>query len=183
MTTDALPRRSVILDACVRAEFHTLVLLSLYLLFAGHNQPGGGFSGGLVASCAFCLRFVAGGERALARSVRVAPPVVLGVGLILAVVTGLVPLMFGGQFLESAYVSAQLPVIGRVSSSSVLVLDTGVYLVVLGMTLLLLEQFGTADGQDPDADDPAPTASVSQPLSGDGSGPDVDAPRTGGGTT
>jgi multisubunit Na+/H+ antiporter MnhB subunit len=149
MIPGSLPRRSVILDACVRAEFHTLILLSIYFLFAGHNQPGGGFSGGLVASSAFALRYVAGGERALERSVRIPPPVVLGAGLFLAVATGLVPLVLGGDFLESAYYQTELAVIGQISVSSVLVLDTGVFLVVLGMSLLLLEQFGSADGTDP----------------------------------
>lgn len=140
------PRRSVILDVAVRAEVHTLLLVSLYLLFAGHNQPGGGFSGGLVASCAFCLRYVAGGERELARHRRVPPPWLLGAGLLLAVGTGLAPLFTGGQFLESALADLELPVIGTVHLASVLVFDTGVYLVVVGMALLLLEQFGAADG-------------------------------------
>lgn len=145
-----LSRRSVILDVCVRAEVHTLLLVSLYFLFAGHNQPGGGFSGGLVASCAFCLRYVAGGPRALARAVRVAPPVILGVGLLLAVATGLTPLFLGDQFLQSALADVELPLIGTIHVASVLVFDTGVYLVVLGMTLLLLEQFGSAGEVDPD---------------------------------
>ena len=73
-----MSRRSVILDACVRAEFHTLLLVSLYFLFAGHNQPGGGFAGGLVASCAFALRFVAGGDRRGAAGHRRRPPIVHG---------------------------------------------------------------------------------------------------------
>jgi multisubunit Na+/H+ antiporter MnhB subunit len=148
MTMGSPSRRSVILDACVRAEFHTLILLSIYFLFAGHNQPGGGFSGGLIASCAFCLRFVAGGERELARSFSLAPPVVLGSGLLLAIGTGLAPLFLGGDFLESGYLELDVPWIGTTSASSVLVLDTGVYLVVLGVALFLLEQFGSADGTD-----------------------------------
>lgn len=152
MTGPSNPRRSVIVDVAVRAELHTLLLVSLYFLFAGHNQPGGGFSGGLLAACAFCLRYVAGGERALARSVRVPPPVVLGVGLSLAVAAGLVPLVFGREFLESSLFDFDLPWIGAVHGSTVLVFDTGVYLVVLGMALLLLEQFGSADGDDAEPD-------------------------------
>ena len=66
-------RRSMILDVCVQAEFHTLLLISLFMLFSGHNQPGGGFPGGLVAASAFCLRYVAGGRKELDRSVIVAP--------------------------------------------------------------------------------------------------------------
>jgi multicomponent Na+:H+ antiporter subunit A len=141
-------RRSVILDVCVRAEFHTLVLISLYMLFAGHNQPGGGFAGGLVASCAFCLLFVAGGEPSVRRVLRIPPTTFLGVGMLFAIVTGAVSLVLGGEFLESAIVKVDLPVIGQVKGSTVLFFDMGVYLVVLGMVLLLLEQLGTADGID-----------------------------------
>ena len=147
------PRRSVILDICVRAEFHTLIVVAIYLLFAGHNQPGGGFVGGLVAACAFCLRFVAGGERAVRNMVRVAPTTLLGIGLVLAIGTGLVSTLLGGQFLESALFETKVAVLGKVKVSSVLVFDIGVFLVVIGMVLLLLEQLGTADGRtDPDLD-------------------------------
>jgi multicomponent Na+:H+ antiporter subunit A len=79
------------------------------------------------------------------------PPALLGLGLLLAVGTGLTPLVLGDQLFESALFRADLPWIGTVKSSSVLVFDIGVYLVVLGMTLLLLEQFGSTDGaEDPD---------------------------------
>ena len=141
-------RRSVILDVCVRAEFHTLILVSLYMLFAGHNQPGGGFSGGLVASCAFCLLYVSGGEPAVHRSMKVPPTTFLGVGMLFAIVTGIVPLVLGGEFLENSIMKVTVPVIGEIKASSVLFFDTGVYLVVLGMVLLILEQLGTADGVD-----------------------------------
>lgn len=149
-------RRSVILDVCVRAEFHTLVLISLYLLFAGHNQPGGGFAGGLVASCAFCLLFVSGGEPAVQRALKVPPTTLLGLGLLCSVITGAVSLTLGGQFLESALWKAHLPVLGQLKVSSVLFFDIGVYLVVIGMVLLLLEQLGTAEGDaDPDGQEGA----------------------------
>lgn len=143
-----MSRRSVILDVCVRAEFHTLLLVSLYMLFAGHNQPGGGFAGGLVASAAFCLLFVSGGEPAVQRVLRIRPTTFLGVGLLAAIGTGLVPLVLGDEFLESAIFKGTVPVIGDMKGSSVLFFDIGVYLVVLGMVLLLLEQLGTTDGVD-----------------------------------
>lgn len=139
-------RRSVILDVAVRAELHTLLLVSLYLLFAGHNQPGGGFAGGLVASAALCLRYVAAGTSSLDRSLPIAPPVLLGTGLLLAIGAGAVPLLVGDQFMESAIWQVDLPLFGQVKFTSVLVFDAGVYLVVLGMAMMLLEQFGRADG-------------------------------------
>ncbi|MEX0768153.1 MAG: MnhB domain-containing protein [Microthrixaceae bacterium] len=147
-------RRSVILDLCVQAEFHTLLLLSLYLLLSGHNQPGGGFAGGLVASCAFGLRFVAGGQEALSRSVPIPATTFLGVGMLFALVTGSISLAAGHEFMESSIIAADLVVLGSVKTSSVLFFDMGVYLVVLGMSLLLLEQLGAADGKDSDEGQP-----------------------------
>jgi multicomponent Na+:H+ antiporter subunit A len=160
-----MTRRSVILEVCVRAEFHTLVLISLYLLFAGHNQPGGGFAGGLVASCAFCLLFVAGGEGSVRRVLRIPPTTLLGVGMLCSILTGVVSLALGGEFLESAVVERSVDLLGKVKGSSVLFFDIGVYLVVLGMVLLLLEQLGSADGRDhdPEGDDTHPGGTEMQP--------------------
>ena len=59
--------RSIILEVIVRILFHTIVIVSLYLLFAGHNLPGGGFAGGLVAGMALVMRYVAGGRYELGR--------------------------------------------------------------------------------------------------------------------
>ena len=137
-------RRSLILSACVRAEFHTLLVVSLYLLFAGHNQPGGGFAGGLVAGAAATLRFAADGSDALRRSFPVEPFRVLGAGLCAAIVAAVAPLAFGGALFESVSTELHLPLLGIAKVSSVLVFDTGVYLVVIGAVLLLLEQFGDA---------------------------------------
>ena len=51
----------MVLESLVRVVFPSAMVLALYLLFAGHNQPGGGFVGGLVAGAAFALRYAAGG--------------------------------------------------------------------------------------------------------------------------
>jgi multisubunit Na+/H+ antiporter MnhB subunit len=147
----------MILDSCVQAEFHSLLLISLYLLFAGHNQPGGGFAGGLVAASAFCLRYVAGGSRELDRGVIVAPTTLMGVGLLLAISTGVVSLVLGHAFLETARLEVHVPWLGPVHTSSVLFFDTGVYLVVLGMVVLLLQELGSPTDDEPE---PAPESQV-----------------------
>jgi len=135
-------RRSPIFDLCVQAELHTVLVVSVYLLFAGHNQPGGGFPAGLVAGAAFVLRYLAGGADDVRRSARWSPFTFLGLGLLLAVVTALVPVALGGQVLEHATWSAELPLLGSVKTTSAIVFDSGVYLVVLGLVLLLLTSLG-----------------------------------------
>ncbi|CAN5801332.1 hypothetical protein BH24ACT3_BH24ACT3_07410 [soil metagenome] len=158
-------RRSLILDVCVQVAFHSVLLLSLYLLFAGHNQPGGGFVGGLVAAAAFALRYVAGGIAEVRAISRLRPWTLLGLGLLAAVGTGAVALVTGGQFLESAKFTEDLPLLGEVKATSALPFDTGVYLVVVGLVLMVMEALGDealdpeaatgADGSGPTAETPA----------------------------
>jgi len=135
-------RRSVVLETAVRLVFHTILVFGLYLLFAGHNQPGGGFVGGLVAGLGFVLRYIAGGRAALRAAVPVDPGIPLGFGLMLAASTGVVALLVGGDFLESGYVEGTLPLLGFVKLTSVLFFDTGVFLVVVGLVLALLRTLG-----------------------------------------
>ena len=135
-------QRSVVLETAVRLIFHTVLVFSLYLLFAGHNQPGGGFVGGLVAGAAFVLRYVAGGRAALKAAVPVDPGIPVGGGLVLAAGTGMAAWLFGGQFLESGKISLDLPVLGLLKVTSALPFDTGVYLVVVGLVLAVLRTLG-----------------------------------------
>ena len=135
-------RRSVVLETAVRLVFHTVLVFSLYLLFAGHNQPGGGFVGGLVAGAAFVLRYIAGGRAALAAAVPIDPGVPVGGGLVLAAGTGIAAWLFGGQFLESGKLELVLPLLGDLKVTSALPFDTGVYLVVVGLVLGVLRTLG-----------------------------------------
>ena len=133
---------SVILETGTRAVFHTILLFSLFLLFAGHNAPGGGFIGGLVAAAALVLRFVAHGPDDVRRMVRVRPEKLLGTGVLLAALAAIAPMLVGGQLLSSDTFTAALPLIGKVKGSSVLVFDIGVYLVVIGLVLTMLDTLG-----------------------------------------
>lgn len=137
-------RRSPILDICIKAEFHTVMLVSVYLLFAGHNQPGGGFPGGLVAGSAFVLRYLSGGVDDVRRAARFDPFAFLGAGLLVSSLTVLVPLAMGGSLLDHATFGGDVAVLGTVKTTSALFFDTGVYLVVIGMVLVLVTTLGSA---------------------------------------
>lgn len=135
--------RSLQLEVAVRVVFPTVLLLSVYLLFAGHGSAGGGFNGGLVASVAFVLRYVAGGSIELTAAVPIRPPAVIGAGLTVAVTTALTPLVLGEPALTSAVWQWSIPVLGKVKVASSLALDIGVYLLVLGVVLDLLRTLGS----------------------------------------
>lgn len=137
-----LVRRSVVLDTSVRLVFHTVLVFGLYLLFAGHNQPGGGFVGGLVTGTAFVLRYVAGGREDVRSAVPVDPGVLLGLGVGVAALTGAVSLLLGEDYLRSGVRELDVPVLGDVKLTSALAFDMGVYLVVVGLVLALLRTLG-----------------------------------------
>src|SRR5699024_28479 len=103
--------------------FHTMVLFSLFLLFSGHNAPGGGFAGGIVAGIALTLRYLAGGRYELGEAAPVLPGALLGGGLFLSVGAGIVPLFFGGRVLQSFKLDLLLPVFGEIHVVSTLVFD------------------------------------------------------------
>jgi multicomponent Na+:H+ antiporter subunit A len=134
--------RLLVLDRSVRVTFHALQLGSLWLLFAGHNQPGGGFVGGLVAGSAVALRYLAGGIAEVQRLSRFAPWTILGAGLLIAGLTATVPVVLGDAVLEASLVELDLPLIGSVNLTSPLAFDIGVYLVVVGLVLMVMEAFG-----------------------------------------
>ncbi|MGI9053302.1 MAG: hydrogen gas-evolving membrane-bound hydrogenase subunit E [Ilumatobacteraceae bacterium] len=134
--------RLVTIDVSVRIVFAAVMVGSLWLLFAGHNQPGGGFVGGLVAGAAVALRYVQGGLPAVRALSRGQPWFLLGAGCVIATVTALVPLLAGREVLDAAAWSLDLPVLGAVKLTSALAFDIGVYLVVIGVALMVFESFG-----------------------------------------
>ncbi|MDG4759451.1 Na+/H+ antiporter subunit A [Micromonospora sp. WMMD710] len=135
-------RRSIVLEVVIRLIFHTVVLFSLFLLFSGHNAPGGGFAGGLVAGLALAVRYLAGGRYELTEAAPVGAGVVLGAGLAVSVGFGLVALLLSGQVLESAKVERPLPLIGDAYLVTSIFFDIGVYLVVVGLVLDILRSLG-----------------------------------------
>ncbi|MBN2621878.1 MAG: hypothetical protein JXA83_00860 [Acidimicrobiales bacterium] len=141
--------RSPIMDTIADLVFHSAIVLSLYFLFAGHNQPGGGFVGGLVAAAAVVVYYVAGGMDEVRDLSRFRPWTILGGGLVLASLAALVPLVAGDALLQSDYVEGDLPVLGHVKLTSTLLFDSGVYAVVVGLVLMVFEGLG----DEPEAED------------------------------
>jgi multicomponent Na+:H+ antiporter subunit A len=135
-------RPSAILEAGVIAVAGPMLAFSMYLLFAGHNQPGGGFAAGLVAGVTVLLVWAAGGTETVRRVLPIRSTVLLGLGLFTAAITGFAALFPGLAFLESGYLEFSLPLIGKLKIVSALFFDVGVYLVVVGMALGLIRSLG-----------------------------------------
>lgn len=136
-------RRSIIFEVVTRLSFHAIILVSLYLLISGHNLPGGGFAGGLLAGIAFAIRYVAGGRFELEQSIKIPAGIILGSGLAIAAVAGLVPLFFGGQVFQAYDIEVLLPLFGHVHFASAMIFDIGVYLVVIGLVIDVLRSLGS----------------------------------------
>ena len=135
-------RYSPILEAGVVAATGPLLVFSAYLLLAGHNQPGGGFAGGLVAGTTILLAWTTGGAETVSRVLPIRSTVLMGLGITLAALTGFLSLAPGLAFLESGYVEIPLGVLGKVKLVSALPFDVGVYLVIVGMALGLVQALG-----------------------------------------
>jgi multicomponent Na+:H+ antiporter subunit A len=155
--------RSILLEVIVRILFHSIVIVSLYVLFAGHNLPGGGFAGGLIAGMALVMRYVAGGRYELGAAAPTDAGRLLGVGMSIAVACAIVPLLFGAPPLTSFFFEATLPVLGHVEFVTSTLFDIGVYLVVIGLVLDVLRSLGAeVDRQAQELRDAAPTSSSRQ---------------------
>lgn len=140
--TLAPQRRSVIFEVVARLLFHTMIVYSLFLLFSGHNNPGGGFAAGLVTGIALIVRYLAGGRYELGEAAPVQPGLLLGSGLFLSAGVGLVALVAGGHVLQSWIIDLHLPLVGDVHLVTSLFFDIGVYLVVVGLVLDILRSLG-----------------------------------------
>jgi multicomponent Na+:H+ antiporter subunit A len=140
--TLAPERRSIVFEVVTRLLFHTFMMVSLYLLIAGHNDPGGGFAGGLMAGLALAVRYLAGGRYELERATPINAGTMLGTGLAIAALYALAPVFFGGAVMQSYTFEVDLPLFGHEKFVTALVFDIGVYLIVVGLILDILRSLG-----------------------------------------
>ncbi len=137
---------SVILTTVGRLVAALLLIFSFFLLLRGHNLPGGGFAGGLVAAGAFVLVMLSEGVPIARRLLGVDPAKLLGIGLLVAMASGFPGLFTGKAFLTGMWDKTVWPVLGKVGTP--LVFDTGVYIVVLGVVCMIVFSLGGEDAED-----------------------------------
>lgn len=127
------PMSSVILITATRYLMPMLLLLSAFLLFRGHNLPGGGFIGGLVASATFVLHSFAFGAAQTRKLLRVSPLFLIGAGLLTALASGVAAMLGGRPFMTGIWGT-----IAELYVGTPFIFDVGVYLVVIGAILTII---------------------------------------------
>ncbi|KQZ48912.1 cation:proton antiporter [Rhizobium sp. Root149] len=118
--------------------FPVIITFAVYLFMRGHDMPGGGFSAGLTMSIAFLLQYLAGGTRWAEDRIRILPLRWMGVGLLTAMATGMGAWLLGYPFLTSHFQYLDLPLVGKVPAATALLFDLGVFMLVVGSTVLIL---------------------------------------------
>ena len=130
---------SPIVAVGVRAVTPLAVVVAAYLFFAGHNQPGGGFSAGLVLGAVLSLRTVAGLYEPVNGSK------LMAAGIMVAAAVALAPAAFGDGMLDMVVWSGELPLLGKVKTGTAAIFDVGVVLIVVGLVDAVLDGLGTDD--------------------------------------
>jgi multicomponent Na+:H+ antiporter subunit B len=129
--------KSLILRTASSYLLPLLLLFSFFVLFRGHYHPGGGFVGGLIASIAFILHFFANGLKTTKQIIRIHPGILIPIGLALSLSSGLFPMLADQlPFMTGVWMDNKVPVLGSIGTA--FFFDTGVYIVVLGITLTIV---------------------------------------------
>lgn len=134
---------SIILSTASRYLLPLLLIFSFFLLLRGHNEPGGGFVGGLVAAAAYALYFIANGVNEAEKLLKAKPIQLISLGLLLAILSTLPSIFMGQNFMTGVWLDTNFPVIGKIGTP--LVFDVGVYLLVLGIALKIIFSLAEED--------------------------------------
>jgi multicomponent K+:H+ antiporter subunit A len=135
-------RYPLILAVVAQILLPLALLVSVYIFLRGHNQPGGGFIAGLITAVALILQYMARGYDWTRERLPLSYSVVAVSGLTIATATGLASWLFGYPFLTSAFGHFHIPLIGEIELASAMLFDVGVYLAVVGATLMILINLG-----------------------------------------
>ncbi|WP_039916084.1 monovalent cation/H+ antiporter subunit A [Cellvibrio mixtus] len=149
-TRDPYP---IIITVLSRMFFPLALMVSVFIFLRGHNQPGGGFIAGLITAIALILQYICSGTDWVRQRLPVDYGRMSVVGILVAVFTGMGSWLFGYPFLTTTFTHLHLPLVGDIELASAMVFDIGVYVTVVGATLLMLSQLGNlAQTIDPQAE-------------------------------
>ena len=129
---------SLILSTASRLLLPLFLAFSIFILLRGHNEPGGGFVGGLIAAAAFALHAIAYDVEKTRTLLAINPRGLIVLGLFLAMISGMISLFIGEPFLTGQWVKISFGSIGELDLGTPLFFDIGVYLTVIGVTLTII---------------------------------------------
>jgi multicomponent Na+:H+ antiporter subunit B len=135
----------LILQTVTKVVAFIIIIFSIYLFWTGHYTPGGGFVGGLMASSAFVLLLLAFDVKTVKNVIPFDYKMIVATGLLIAVLTGLGSFVFGVPFLTHTFGHPHLPGLGEVSLATASLFDLGVYLVVVGVTMTIIQTIGESE--------------------------------------
>ena len=134
---------SIILSTASRYLLPLMLIFSFFLLLRGHNEPGGGFVGGLVAASAYALYLIANGVEEAKKLLKAEPLRLIALGLALAVISAFISVINGQGFMTGIWAKNEFPVIGKIGTP--LLFDLGVYFLVLGIVLKIIFSLAEED--------------------------------------
>ncbi|MCM3745893.1 Na(+)/H(+) antiporter subunit B [Paenibacillus pasadenensis] len=132
----------VILQTLSKVILFLILTFSLYLLFAGHHEPGGGFIGALMTASALVLLSIAFGVKTVRAALPVNFRIVTACGIAIALLTGIGSFPFGVPFLTHTFGYATLPFFGKNELATAVLFDLGVYFTVVGMAMTIILAIG-----------------------------------------
>lgn len=146
----ATDRHPVLLASISQSLLPLALLVSFYIFLRGHNLPGGGFIAGLVTAVAFILQYIAHGSDWIAKRITINYRKIISSGIAIALFTGVGSWWFGKPFMTTWFDYFDIPMIGEIELASALIFDIGVYITVVGSTLMILASLGqlTAGGKE-----------------------------------
>ena len=118
------------------------LLVAIFVLLRGHNLPGGGFIAGLITAVALITQYLANGIEWTKTRMSTRLPPMIGIGLLLATLTGVASWLFGYPFLTTTFTHVHWPLVGEFEVASAMMFDLGVFMVVVGVTLVILLRLG-----------------------------------------
>jgi len=128
----------VFLQTATKILAFIIMIYSIYILFAGHHNPGGGFIGGLITASALVLLYIAFDFQSIRDIVPVDFNRLAAIGVIVSVLTGAASFLFDVPFLTQTFDYFDLPALGRTELATAVVFDLGVYMAVIGTTMTII---------------------------------------------
>ncbi|MFC4411354.1 Na(+)/H(+) antiporter subunit B [Chungangia koreensis] len=132
----------VILQTATKVLFFMIILFAIHIFFAGHYTPGGGFVGGLITSSAIILLILAFDLKTVKNILPINYTYMTATGLVIALATAAASIFFNVPFFTHAFDYFELPLFGKTSLHSATLFDLGVYMVVVGVTMTIIQTLG-----------------------------------------